>query len=136
MWQDWYFAAAGLVYSAVMIPSCRDRKTEIPRRSSVLTAVALSCSAVAYATLGMWMASGSCAIGAGVWSFLGRYRPIRSIVSENAAGEVLVEMPLTEKEALLVEQFRLVMAQGMQQGGTVGGCGGCPSAGECPSESV
>jgi hypothetical protein len=134
MWQDWYFAAAGLLYSAVMIPSMRDPKTEIPRRSSVLTAVALSCSAVAYASLGMWLASASCAIGAGVWGFLARLRPIRSTVSEDEFGEVTVMMPVTMQESMILEEFRRIDALGFQRGGTVGGCGGCPSAGECGPE--
>jgi hypothetical protein len=124
MWQDWYFAAAGLLYSAVMIPSLRDPKTEIPRRSSVLTAVALSCSAVAYASLGMWLASASCAVGASVWAFLGRYRPIRV--------EQGWRMTLTdEREMEVVEQYRTWVRQQQLLAEAGGGCGGCPSKGSC-----
>jgi hypothetical protein len=47
------------------------------------------------------------------------------------------QMLLTDDEEMnLIEEFRRYKAQGMQQGGTVGGCGGCPSAGECGPEIV
>jgi len=45
------------------------------------------------------------------------------------------QMLLTNNEEMnLIEEFRKYKAMGMQKGGTVGGCGGCPSAGECGPE--
>ena len=44
-------------------------------------------------------------------------------------------MTLTNHEEMnLIEEFRKYKAMGMQRGGTVGGCGGCPSAGLTPPE--
>ena len=136
MIQDWYFGMAGLLYSVVLVPTMRDPKSEVPRTTSVLTAATLSCSALAYATLGMWWASASCVIGASTWAFLARYRPIRPRVTEDALGEVAVDMAITEHEWELVQQYRTIREQGFQSGGTVSGCGGCPSAGTAPSEPV
>ena len=52
-------------------------------------------------------------------------------------GQPFVAQYLSPEERQLIEQYQLYMAQGMQKGGTVGGgCGGCPSAGECGPEIV
>lgn len=134
MWQDWYFATVGLVYSAVLIPSMLNPKTEIPRRSSVTTAVAVSCSALAYATLGFWLASASCVYGALTWGFLAWRRPIRPVA--HRLGMVLTD----DREMAVVEEYRkwqlhqqlIYEAHGIKEAG--GGCGGCPSQGACDEE--
>lgn len=126
MWQDWYFALAGVVYSAVLIPSMRDPKTEIRRVSSVLTAVAVGVSGVAYATLGMWLASASCLYGVLTWGFLAWRRPIRS--------EPTHVFVLREGEEAIVLQYREYMAHQQKLAG--GGCGGCPSQGGCSDEEA
>lgn len=135
-WQDVYFAAAGLLYSVVMIPSIRNPRTEIPRRSSVLTAVTLSASALAYASLGMWLASASTAIGAGVWAFLARYRALHPLTF----GRLM--MLTEEREINMIEQYRAWRLTHVAQelAGKVlgpnnhGGCGSCPSNGGCSSQ--
>lgn len=126
-WQDIYFAVAGLIYSAVLIPSIRNPRTEIPRRSSVLTAAILSASVLVYASLGMWLASASTLIGAGVWAFLARYRALHPVTYG-------WRMLLTEeREINMIEHYREWQAdtRRIYEGAR---CGECPSNGGCSTK--
>lgn len=100
MWQDWYFALSGAVYSVVLIPSCLNRSTEVPRRSSIPTAVMLVFSTLVWATLGMWWSAGLSAVAVLPWAFLAWRRPIRQVTTG-------WRMQLSdEREIELVEDYR------------------------------
>jgi hypothetical protein len=77
MWQDYFFGLAGALYTAVLLPTCLNPKSEVPRSSSALTASMLAVSGVVYATLGMWWAASTCWADAVAWAFLFARRPIR-----------------------------------------------------------
>ncbi len=138
MFQDWYFAAAGLILSAVLIPSMLDQKTEIPRRSSLLTATILSCSAVVYLSMGFWLASASTLIGAGVWGFLAWRRPIRGVELPKGASLTPV---ISEEEIAVVMEYRVwrskqAMLEYLNDRLNIppSECGVCPSKGGCSDE--
>lgn len=91
-WQDGYFAFSGAVYTVVLIPSLLNRKTEVPRRSSVPTAIMMSLSAYAYASLDMMAAATLSAIGAVPWFLIAWLRPIRSAQAEVGRAPVRLEI--------------------------------------------
>ena len=126
IWQDIYFALSGAFFGAVLIPSCMDRKTEVPRTSSVPTASLLVVNAAVWASMGMWWAAGLSSVVAGVWGFLALRRPIRP--------EPTHVFVLQQGEEAIVMQYRQYVAhQKMLRGG---GCGGCPSQGGCADEEA
>lgn len=75
MWQDWWFALAGCLYTLVLLPSCFDPGTEMPRASSVMTASIMTVSGSVYGTMDMWAAGATMWIGALPWVFLAWRRP-------------------------------------------------------------
>ena len=77
MWQDWWFALSGVLYTVVLVPSCLDPKTEVPRASSLSTAIVMGISAFVYGTLEMYAAASMIALGAIPWLFLFIWRPTR-----------------------------------------------------------
>jgi len=77
IWQDIYFALSGLVYTLVMLPSCWDPKTEVPRSTSLLTFLTMLSGSFVYLSLAMPLASASNAVGALPWLYLCLWRPIR-----------------------------------------------------------
>ena len=127
MWQDYFFGVAGALYTLVLLPTCLNRKSEVPRSSSVMTASTLAVSGVVYATLGMWWAASTCWADAAAWGFLFLFRPIRSRVSETALGEIAVDMAITEAEYELVLRYRETLERGALPV-VQDGCGSCPSA--------
>lgn len=101
IWQDIYFTASGLFYSLVLIPSCIDPKTEMPRRTTILTGAILAVSAVVWATMGMHASAAMSAFAVLPWAFIAWRRPIRSVVGERD-GEITVDMHITEEEYLSI----------------------------------
>lgn len=103
MWQDWFFALTGLIYGLVLIPSCLDCDTEIPRSSSVPTAILLSASVGVWLSMGMGMAAVTAFLATSTWIFLAIFRPI------HAFAEVVKEIPAFEcslSEAQLIMEHR------------------------------
>ena len=136
MWQDWYFATAGFAYSAVLIPSILNRKTEIPRWSSVATALTVGCSGAVYATLGFWWAAASCLYGTLTWGFLAWRRSIRveptgwrMLLSDEREIEVIEHYRQWRRDDQIRQQLLTEVAHDQKLAG--GGCGGCPSRGGC-----
>lgn len=136
MWQDWILAAGNAVFVLALVPSILNRQTEMLRITSLTTAGILAVFCATHVTMEMPLASAMNAAGALAWAFLAWRRPIRGIVGEDAAGNVTVDMAITDREWELVMAYRETLARGLQSGGTVGGCGSCPSAGLAPSEIV
>lgn len=77
MWQDYWFAFSGLVFTVVLLPSCFDPKTEIPRFTSGLTFMTLVGSGFVHSTLGMGAAASMMWLSASPWAFIYFFRPIR-----------------------------------------------------------
>ena len=78
MWQEYWFAAAGLLYFIVLMPAVLSPKTEMPRNGSIMTAMLMMGSSAAYGTLGMPMATLMMLLGAAQWAYLAVYRPLRA----------------------------------------------------------
>lgn len=78
MWQEYWFAAAGCLYAVVLMPAILSPKTEMPRNGSIMTALLMTGSGVAYGTLGMPMATVMMLVGAAQWTYLAAYRPLRA----------------------------------------------------------
>lgn len=76
-WQEIWFGCAGFLYFAVLWPAILNPNTEMPRRGSLMTAVLMTGSGIAYGSLGMPMATVMMLAGASQWLFLAVYRPIR-----------------------------------------------------------
>lgn len=77
MWQDVFFAVSGVGYTVAMIPSCLNSQTEIPWRTSALTATLMLGGGLTYISLGMNLASAAQFLGAIPWVFLFFRRRIR-----------------------------------------------------------
>jgi hypothetical protein len=77
MWQEYWFAAAGCLYAIVLMPAILSPKTEMPRNGSIMTAVLMAGSGIAYGTLNMPMATAMMFVGAAQWTYLAVYRPLR-----------------------------------------------------------
>jgi hypothetical protein len=78
MWQEYWFAAAGCLYAIVLMPAILSPRTEMPRNGSIMTAMLMTGSGIAYATLGMPMATVMMLVGAAQWTYLATYRPLRN----------------------------------------------------------
>jgi hypothetical protein len=77
MWQEYWFAAAGCLYAIVLMPAILSPRTEMPRNGSIMTAMLMTGSGIAYGTLGMPMATMMMFVGAAQWTFLATFRPLR-----------------------------------------------------------
>jgi hypothetical protein len=77
MWQDWFFAISNLGYTVAMLPSCWNPKTEIPWRTSSLTALLMFGGGLTYLTLGMNFAGAAQFLGGIPWVYIFFCRRIR-----------------------------------------------------------
>lgn len=125
MWQDYFFAFTGAVFGLVLIPSCLNEDTEIPRWSSVPTALLCAASVGVWGSLGMWASMGSSVVCAAAWIFLALARPVRPLE------EIINEIPqfeVTLEEAQLIMEHREWIkrkqreAAGEPEPGEVPGC--------------
>lgn len=78
MWQDYFFACSGTIYTISILPSLLNPRTEMPRSSSVPTASMVGLSAVAYGTLGMWAAASVSLVLSLAWAGLAMFRPVKA----------------------------------------------------------
>mgnify|MGYP001606613175 CR=1 FL=1 len=69
MWQDWLMAILSLIFVVGLLPTLLC--TEKPHRSScIVYAAGLTLYGVAYASLGMWLATVTTVLGAAMWWIL------------------------------------------------------------------
>lgn len=116
MWQDWFFALTGAVYGAVLIPSCLDKGTEIPRWSSVPTTLFVGLSTIVWTTMGMWWAAGTSLMCLGSWAFLAICRPIRRYTEE--VQEIPpFEATLEEAQLILAHREWIIEQDRLREGG-------------------
>lgn len=103
MWQDVYFAFSGAVFTAVLIPSCFNRATEVPRKSSIPTAIMLGVSGIVWMTMGMHLSAALSFFAVGPWIFLAVVRPIRKF-REIVTTVQQFEVSLEEAELILAHR--------------------------------
>lgn len=77
-WQDWALVALTPIFLLGLLPSLLDKRTQIPRTTSIPTALAALTQAVLFATLSLWWTAAGTAVIALGWGFLVVARPVRS----------------------------------------------------------
>lgn len=73
-WQDMIFLVGNFVLGAVLIPTLRDKNVEIPRTTSIPTALTLSIFVYAYYTLDLMLSAISTSIIVLMWIYIAEFR--------------------------------------------------------------
>jgi hypothetical protein len=78
VWQDWTFTICGWVFAAGLAKTVLDRRSEVPRLTSVPTALGLLVVAFCDWTIHLPVSSLNTIITAAIWGFVAWRRPIRA----------------------------------------------------------
>jgi len=71
-------AAVQIVFGLALLPTVCDRRAQVPRPSSAITALGLWVIAAVYLLMGLTSASMSATLAAALWSFVFFFRPVRA----------------------------------------------------------
>jgi len=74
IWQDWVLMAGGWIFAILLYPILRDKDANVPRRTSLPTAVVLLVYAFTYLTLGLELAAAASFTTALMWFAVGYWR--------------------------------------------------------------
>lgn len=125
MWQDYLFAAGGLVFVAGLIPTLLDVRSEVPRwKTSVPTAVMLCTFSFAHFTIDLPIAAYANSLTAAVWFAIAVIRPIREYQEIETA---VAQFEVTQDEAELILAHREWIAEQTRRRGE-------PEPGEAPRQ--
>lgn len=77
MWQDYVLAGGSAVFTVALLPSLFNRRTEMPRVTSIMTSSILATFAAVHVNMGMPLVASMNVAGATVWGLIALLRPIR-----------------------------------------------------------
>lgn len=76
-WQDWVMTAGAFIFTALLVPTLKDSSAEVPRTTSVPTAITLIAFSYTYLTLDLYLSAISNFFTAILRILIAVYRPIR-----------------------------------------------------------
>lgn len=78
VWQDFVMTVGAFVFAALLVPTLRDPSAEIPRITSLPTAVTLVVFSFTFFTLDLYLSSIANLLTAAGWFLIAFYRPAGS----------------------------------------------------------
>jgi hypothetical protein len=84
-WQSIVFLVGSIGLAALMLPTLQDKRSSVPRITSIPTGIVLGAYGVTFITMDYWLSSIGSFSGFAVWMFIAMYRhPNRPAVQEGA----------------------------------------------------